>query len=141
MHVYLSGICKYPKCDKPSVAEGCCAFHYNIEKQKESTKLQTSIVGLLKSMNDRLDCIEQRLKSPLINQASTNIDHTYSNIPKQDIIPSNEMSKKNKPKSSMFIPSVETMNVETNIKDVKKCQTSKNIRNLAHRLNIASQEE
>lgn len=137
MSVYISEICKIPKCDKPSVAEGYCAFHYNIEKQKEVSKSQSKMVSLLTDMNARLNNIEQQLQTSRINVP--NFSHSYQSVdtPKK----TEEKKSKSERKTSTFIPIISSLNAETTIKDVKKCQTSKNVRNLAHRLNITSQEE
>ena len=56
-----SGICKYKDCDKPSVAEGYCAFHYDVISKQEARQLNTIMLNVLSSMNERLQSIEEKI--------------------------------------------------------------------------------
>lgn len=138
MTIHLSGICKMEKCDKPSVADGYCAFHYNIEKQKENSKLQSMMVNLLISMDDRLTNIEEKLADQQVV--------TREVVQKENTeLPKDVEERISKPKreriSSVFVPSIGTPDGSANIKDVKTSQTKKDVRHLASQLRATSSEE
>lgn len=116
-----SGICKYKDCDKPSVAEGYCAFHYDVISKQETRQLNTIMLNVLSSMNERLQSIEEKIANQnIIVQNST------SNDIKQ-------VEKQTKQKPSEFIPSV-SIGKSAVIKDMKTGTTTKNINDLADQL-------
>lgn len=123
-----SGICKYKDCDKPSVAEGYCAFHYDVISKQEARQINSAMIKVLSAMNDRLQSIEEKLanQQPVVITQPANPSST-DNVVKE------VKQEKPRPPSSVFIPAVNLGNAAV-IKDVKTASTKKDINALAEQL-------
>jgi len=130
-YIHRSGECKFKDCDKPSVIEGYCSFHYQLISQQRNVQVMSRMVELLGSMNDRLGYIENNLHIQLpIND----------NIIPEETINVNNITRK-KESSVGFIPSINT-DISSNVqmKNLKTDQTKRDILLIANKLNDISGE-
>lgn len=128
-YIHRSGECKFKDCDKPSIMEGYCSFHYQLINQQKNFQVMSRMVELLGSMNERLGHIEDNLQMPISKNET---------IP--DEIITNNITKK-KVSSVGFIPSINTditSNVE--MRNLKTDQTKRDIMQIANKLNNISGE-
>ena len=130
MGIHKSGECKFKDCDKPSIMEGYCSFHYQLINQQKNVQIMSQMVNLLSSMNDRLSQIESNLQissvesKPYVDQ---NID---SNL-------TNNIKRRNE--SVGFIPSINTdISANVELKNLKTDQTKRDILQIANKLNSIS---
>lgn len=125
MSVHPSGKCAFPKCDKPSVLEGYCNFHYNLISSQQTKQIMGQMVDILSRMNNRLESIEGQLQ-------------TGSSFTSQSSSSKNVTNKKEI--TSQFIP---TLNI-TDCPDVEiqttQTQSTKNIQDIAAKLNQLSED-
>lgn len=123
MVVHNSGECVFNGCDKPSVLEGYCPFHYNIIAAQRNNKILGQMVSLLSSMDDRLSNMENKLQVQQPISQSTPISQ---NIKSPSI------------STSEFIPSIEISNSIIETKNSKSTQTKKDIISIAQQLKEAT---
>lgn len=124
-----SGICRYKDCDKPSVAEGYCAFHYDVISKLEAREINNAMIKVLSAMNDRLQSIEEKL----VNQQPVVITQPVSPTTQSDGGAVKQTVDKPRPPSSVFIPAI-NLGKAAVIKDVKTDATTKDINALAEQL-------
>ena len=124
MSVHISGMCKFKNCDKPSIIEGFCTFHYNLVNQQKSNLVLSELVSIMKNVYEKLDDIENKFDNlqPVTTSVSKN--------PNQTITKKREIES-----SSVFIPKIDLPDNEININNLKTEQTKRDIRKIANQLN------
>lgn len=130
MTVHISGQCKFKDCDKPSVIEGYCAFHYNLINQQRTNNIMNTMIELLGTVNSRLINIEDKLQN--------NSTISYDNQVKPNSAVNNSIIKQ-QPPTSLFIPST-IIEGDVDIKGLKTKQIKRNIKDIANQLNDIPKE-
>jgi hypothetical protein len=118
---HINGQCAFRGCDRLSILEGYCNFHYSIISQQRNNQCMSKMVELLGFMNDRLSNIEDNLQNSPIPAVQTNNANTQTTLAKP---------------ANTFVPSINNSDTnQTEIRDLKRDHTTKDIRALADQLN------
>lgn len=118
MAIHPNRICKIDDCDKPSVQDGLCPYHYDLKYKKDSLDLLNKILLLLEK-----------------SENSKQIQY-IPEIIKETIITTKEENKQPNLAKSNFIPSITINNTSAVIKDINTSTTEKNISEIADKINV-----
>lgn len=127
-----SGICRYPKCDREQLIDGYCTIHHQAAVQKETKDALVLMTKVLLSVDQRLQNIEVKFSQPqqVIEKEVRIIEKSTESV---DIKPQTQ----DRP-SSIFVPSVNLSENQPVIRDVKRDNTVKSIKDLAAQLDKMS---